>query len=170
MTSVPPQQDDSGPTEGGAHSPSVDKPTTSRRGRWFLAVGCLIVLFLIGGPLVATAILDSSGSAGDIQTLGFGTGGSGCTLDGVISSVPLGAPVHMVGSFTPDLPRGSKVTVTVSVDGATQPDLGGTIDIDTPSNCVNGIITPHLSGHYVVRLEVEPGSMPPLEGTFDVSR
>lgn len=148
-----------------------DEPAASRRTRRWLVPGCVIVgaLLFIGGPLVATAILDGSAPAGDIQILGFGTGGSGCTLDGVISSVALGTPVHMVGSSTPGFASGSKVIVTVSVDGSPQTDFGGEIDIDTPSDCVSDIITPHLPGHSAVLLEIESSSKPAIEGAFDVN-
>lgn len=170
MTSVPPRPDASNPTDTGTPSPVTDEPTASRRIRRLLLPGCLMIgVLLIGGPLVATAILDGSAPAGDIQTLGFGTGGSGCNLDRVTRTVTAGTPVHMVGTFSPELSSGSKVVVTVSVDGTAQPDLGGTIDIATPSDCVNGTIAPHLPGHYVVRLKIEPSTMSALEGTFDVN-
>ena len=71
-----------------------------------------ILLSVIGAPLIATAVLDSSGSSGpDIETIAFGTGGSGCTLANVGSSFAPGVPVRVVVEFSPALPAGGTITI-----------------------------------------------------------
>jgi hypothetical protein len=138
----------------------------SRRGP-FLAFGCLVVVVLVALPLAATAILDSSSGAPEIESLGFGTGGSGCVLGVKAQTFPSGTPVRVVVQFTPELAAGSTVTVRVAKDGGPLDDLG-VVNIDTPSDCISGATASLEPGHYHVEVEVRPSVMPAITGDFVV--
>jgi len=131
-----------------------------------------ILISVTGAPLIATAVLDSSGSSGpDIETIAFGTGGSGCTLANVGSSFAPGVPVRVVVEFSPALPAGGTVTVTINVpeNGTTRVALGGTIKMAEPTPCVSGTLPPLGAGHYRVEAEASPSTTPPISGEFDVT-
>ena len=141
-----------------------------RRRRPFL-IGCfLIVALVIAAPLVATAILDQSGSSGpNTQSIGFGTGGSGCTLTNVASTFPRGVPIRDVLTFSPALEAGGTVMITVELNGTELVDLRETVKIDEPAPCIYGTMTPLEAGHYRVEYEVSPSMMPPISGEFEVT-
>lgn len=145
-------------------------PAGPRRRRPLL-IGCLAVgALLIAGPLIFTAIHDQAGSSGpDIQTIGFGTGGSGCTLTNVTSSFPLGVPIRAVVTFSPALPAGGTVTVKVEMNGMELVDLRRTIKIEEPAPCIYGTMPPLEAGRYRVEYEVSPSEMPPISFEFDVT-
>jgi hypothetical protein len=143
----------------------------SRRGP-ILALGCLgvVVLFVglvVGVPLVAVAILDASAGAPAMQSIGFGTGGSGCVLDVTTHTFASGTPVRIVAQFTPELAAGTTVTIKVAKDGGSLEDRG-VVNVDTPSDCIGGAMTPLGPGHYHVELDVSQSSMPAITGDFVV--
>ena len=145
-------------------------PDGPRRRRPLL-IGCLLVgALLIAGPLIATAILDQSGSSGpDIQAIGFGTGGSGCTLTNVASSFPLGVPIRDVVTFSPALPAGGTVTIKLSENGTELVALRDPTKVGAPAACVSGTLSPPGAGHYRVEAEASPSTMRPISGEFDVT-
>ena len=102
-----------------------------------------------------------------MQSVGFGTGGSGCSLDAIARTFPSGTAVRVVAQFTPELAAGTVVTVGVAKDGGSLEDLG-VINVDTPSDCISGATTPLEPGRYHVELDVRPGTMPPIAGDFVV--
>jgi len=126
---------------------------------------------LIAGPLIATAVLDQSGSSGpDIQTIGFGSGGSGCTLTNVARTFRLGVPVRDVVTFSPALPVGDTTTFKVEMNGTELVDRRETIPVvGQPSSCLQGTLSPLEVGHYRITVEVSSSSMPPISGEFDVT-
>ena len=129
-----------------------------------------ILLSVIGAPLIATAILDSSGSSGpDIETIAFGTGGSGCTLANVGSSFAPGVPVRVVVEFSPALPAGGTITINAPENGTARVALSGTIKMAEPTPCMSGTLPPLGAGHYRVEAEAKPSTTPPISGEFDVT-
>jgi hypothetical protein len=134
-------------------------------------IGCLLLGgLLIAAPLIATAILDQSGSSGpDIEAIGFGTGGSGCTLTNVASSFPLGVPIRDVLTFSPALPAGGTVTIKIAKNGSELVDRRETIKVTEPAACMQGTLSPLQVGHYRLEFEVSPSTMPPISGEFDVT-
>ncbi len=146
-----------------------------RGGRRRLLTGCLIGAVLVGAasivlPLFAMAILDGSTSTGpDVISLGFGTGGSGCTLSDVASSFPVGVPVRSVLTLPPDLPAGETVGTRMLKDGA---EIAGAHQTITPregDTCIY-VTLPELEvGHYRMEFDVHSDQMPPTGGEFDVT-
>jgi hypothetical protein len=117
--------------------------------------------------LALVALLLSGGCSGpQVETIGFGDGGSGCEITHPASSFPAGATVWMVATFEP-LP--SSVTISLSRDGA--PSSGPTkVDLDGSQPCVNGTFPNLEAGHYEIVINTIPESqMPPLTGEFDVT-
>jgi len=123
------------------------------RGR--LAALTLSALLLVGGC-----------SASEVQSIGFGTGGSGCGLTDVASTFAAGVTVRMVATFSP-LP--SSVTVSTTKDGL-HFDGPTTVKLDGSQNCVSGSLPNLTSGHYkMVISTIPPSQMPALTGEFDVT-
>lgn len=144
-------------------------PDRPRRRRPLL-VGCLLIgALLIVGPLIATAILDYSGSGTGIRAIGFGSGGSGCTLTGVASTFRLGDPVRNVVTFSPAVPIGDSITIKVEMNGSEILDRRETIEVDEPASCMQGTLSPLEVGHYRIIVEDGASSMPPISGEFDVT-
>ena len=105
-----------------------------------------------------------------VETIGFGTGGSGCTLANSASSFAAGVPVQFVATFAPDLPAGSSVVISLSQDGKDLPDYAGTVHLDVARNCVGGGWRSLNAGHYrVVLTSSSDTGMPALAGEFDVT-
>ena len=102
-----------------------------------------------------------------MQSLGFGTGGSGCVLDVTSRTFPSGTPVRLVAQFTPELAAGSTVTVRVAKDGGPLHVLG-VVNVETPSDCVSGTTAQLEPGRYHVELEVSQSQMPAITGDFVV--
>jgi hypothetical protein len=136
-----------------------------------LLLGCIVVAtLLVAGPLIATWILDQPGSSGaDFQAVGFGTGGSECTLTDVASSFKQGVPIRDVLTLSPDLPAGSTVTVKVEMNGAELVDLRDTINFTEPAACIYGTLSGLEVGDYRVEYGITPSTMPPASGTFSVT-
>ncbi len=149
----------------------IAKLEARERRRRPLLIGCfLIVALLIAGPLVATAIFDQLGSSGaDSQTIGFGTGGTGCTLTNVALSFPRGVPIRDVLTFSPALPAGGTVTIKVERNGTELVDLREMITVDEPSDCIYGTMPSLEIGHYRMEYEVSPSTVPAISGEFDVT-
>jgi hypothetical protein len=143
------------------------RPSRSRR----LASGCAIIVALaVVGSLIATLVLDTSGPrATDIQSVAFGTGGSGCDVTGVASSFPLGVEIRDVVTFSPALPTGVSVQIRVEHNGTELTEMRETLTIVEPAPCIHGAMTPPEVGHYRVVYEINPSSMPPISGEFDVT-
>jgi hypothetical protein len=160
------------PPSGWAAPPGTPRPSRARR----LANGCVIVVALaVVGSLIATLALDTSGprapdiQAPDLQSVAFGTGGSGCDITGVASSFPLGVEVIDVVTFSPALPTGATVQIRVEHNGIELTEMHDTLTIEEPAPCVHGAMTPPEVGHYRVVYEISPSSMPPISGEFDVT-
>jgi hypothetical protein len=174
---------DDGPTGGGTSttpastSPSgwLPPPTPaegSRRGlQTPLLVGCLLVVavFLIG-PLIAVAVLDSTGANGpSVHAVEFGTGGSGCTVTGAARSIPQGTLVYAVAMFSPELQTGSSVVVKTFRDGTEVVGLRQFVPVEEPSDCVFVGMMPPTPGRYRVEFALDPSPIPPLAGEFEVT-
>jgi hypothetical protein len=147
-------------------------PANQPRRRSKLLLGCVAAaaLVLVGIPLVVTAILDHSGTGGPgMQTIGFGTDGSGCELGDVASTFLVGTPIRVVGTFEPALAPGTTVTVTVLKDEVELVDQRQTTTITEPAPCFHGTLPSLEPGHYRVEYTIDPSMMPPLSGEFDVT-
>lgn len=146
-----------------------DAHETRGRGRPIL-IGILIVgAVLVASSLAAAFMLSQSPSSGpNLQSIGFGTGGSECTLLDDASSFPLGVPVRAVVTLSPPMPAGSSVTTKLKRNGAELLDYRDTITFDEPAPCVYGTMTRLESGHYEMTFEISPSAMPPISGEFDV--
>jgi hypothetical protein len=147
----------------------IPPPPRSGRSR-ILLLGCAIVaVVLLAGPLIALAILDGSGSGGPAtQSVGFGTGGSECTLTDTATSFPAGTPIRAVATFSPDVSSGT-ITVRMYRDGAELVGMRETVRIEEPTSCIHATLAPLDVGHYRVEYEVDPSPMPPLSGEFDIT-
>lgn len=131
-------------------------------------IGLRSIRVLLTGLLLAGAA--SGCGAGSVQTIGFGTGGSQCTLANDASSFAVGVPVQFVAVFTPELPAGDTVTITLSQDDKELTDMSGTVKLDAAQNCIGGGWRTLTAGHYGVVLSSQADTgMPPLAGEFDVT-
>lgn len=105
-------------------------------------------------------------SPAEIETLGFGTGGTGCETTGTASTFRHGTLIHMAASFSP-APK--HVDISITRDGTADPHSGG-IDLGGADNCIVNDFPDLDAGHYVVTLTPTPaGNVPSLSGAFDVT-
>jgi hypothetical protein len=168
-----PPQDGPTPLPGWLSSPEgsippVDASRRSRRTALLFALA-IVGVVLIALPLLATAILNGSSGTPDIESVVFGTGGTGCAVETAATTFASSDTIRVVAQFTPDVPVGSTVTIKVSKDGSELPAAGGTMAIATAANCISGTLIPLDPGHYLLEVAVSPGSLPPIGGTFDVT-
>ena len=142
-----------------------------RPGRRRLAIGCLIIgALLVAPPLIFLAIYEGHGSNGpELQSVAFGTGGSGCDLDTVASSFPVGVPIRGVLTLEPGLRAGDVVTITVERNGTELVGRRETVRIETAADCISGTMRSLDAGHYRVTYAVSSSHVPPIEGEFDVT-
>ena len=151
-------------------------PRSARRGT--IILGCLLggAALLLVLPLVALAILDTADTVGgtvqsvpSVQSLGFGTGGSECTLTGTASRFSEGTPIRIVASFAPALPAGSSVTVFWERDGTQLTSMREIVRLDEPADCIYSSHESLPIGAYRIEYELESSEMPPLAGEFEVT-
>lgn len=120
-----------------------------------------------------TAAETSSASAADsggpeFMALGFGTGGTGCNIEGNTRTFKVGVPIRTVLTWSPTLPTGSTITVTVEKDGA-ELDAPQTITVKEPTSCLWGTLPELEVGHYRVTYAFSSSQMPPATGELDVT-
>ncbi len=128
-----------------------------------------ILLLAIGTPFMA-ACTDQSGSSGpDMMSVGFGTGGSECSLTDTGSTFPHGVPIRTVLEMSPALPTGGTVTVKLEKDGIELVEARQTISVTEPAPCVWGTLPDLDVGHYRMTYGTSPGQMAPVSGEFDVT-
>jgi hypothetical protein len=155
--------------ESAATAGWVRPPGGRRRKAGVFVIGVVILSGLVlAVPLGFLYLLDSASTTGSpsIQTIGFGTAGSGCELTDVRSTFPTGATVRMVATFSP-LPNSATDSLTrdaIAVDDPTK------VTLDGSQPCVNGTLPGLEAGHYKMVITTIPASeMPPLIGEFDVT-
>jgi hypothetical protein len=136
-----------------------------------VANGARTMSKLAGGLLCGLVLVVAGCGAGAVQSIGFGTGGSGCDLAHAASTFSAGSAVDMVAQFSPALPSGDTVSVTVSRDGTPVPELGSSLTLDGPHDCLRGSMSNLEPGHYqyAISSAVSTG-MPTLTAQFDVTR
>ena len=81
----------------------------------------------------------------------------------------VGTPVHVVVTFSPALQAGATVTITTMREGAERVSSGETVEIDRTTPCVFGTLPELEVGHHVVRVDVDPSAMQPLEGEIEIT-
>lgn len=139
-------------------------------GRNLRRIGCLIALLLLALPLIATAVLDATGPGGTGRvSVGFGTGGSECTLTGTANSYVVGTPVRLVVTLSPAPKAGATVTITTMREGAERVSSRETVEVDPTDTCVFGTLPELEVGHHVVRVAFDPSSTPPVEAEIDIT-
>jgi hypothetical protein len=134
-------------------------PSPSVLGRF--AVGA-IVLFVC-------ASCAAGATDGSVRSIGFYSGGSRCEGSDAATSFATGDSVRVAAMFSPELPTGSTVTITITKDG-TAPQVEDPITLSSPQDCIYGTWPELGAGHYrvVVSTSADTG-MPPLSGDFDVT-
>ena len=118
-----------------------------RRMRWLLVAGVIVVRRLCA-PRCAYMGMTLLGTRADTTrrgTVEFGTGGSGCNIDGTASSFPSGtASIYEVAHFAREVSEGEVVTFKVSQAGTELASVPRTFD--AVGNCLGGTL---------------PGGLPP---------
>jgi hypothetical protein len=101
------------------------------------------------------------------ETIGFGLGGSGCTIAKLMTTFATDDPIRVNAEYTPSLPAGTVVTIDLSRDGFDVPGYPHSLTFKTATKCIYGNISPGTlpTGHY--RMDVAPDSAPAISGEFD---
>ena len=133
--------------------------------RWLLLAGVIIVAVLAVGYIGMT-LLGTQANTTRSGTVEFGTGGSGCSVDGTASSFPPGTDsIYEVAHFVREVRAGEVVTFTVSQDGAEVASVPRTFD--AAGDCLGGTLPGALPpGHY--RIEYLAGAESLAAGEFDI--
>ena len=161
------------PTCDSAQPPGLDRcPTCGRRVNHGRVPAAVIIAAIILTPvvlLVALALAVVLPGGGQVQTLSFGTGGSGCDLANVTSSFPRGQQIRTVVSFSPPARAGATITMSIAHDGTELLEHRQTFEVDQTANCLWKTLPALEPGHYQVAFAVSPSSLPPISGQFDVT-
>jgi hypothetical protein len=136
------------------------------RMRWLLLAGVIIVALLAVG-YIGMKLLGTQAETTRRGTVEFGTGGSGCSIDGTASSFPSGtASIYEVAHFAREVSAGEVVTFKVSQAGAEVASVPRTFD--AVGNCLGGTLPGGLPpGHY--RIEYLAGAESLAAGEFDIT-
>lgn len=140
------------------------------RGDWILAGSLEFgVVFALGTTAIFLAAVSGPGGLSSIETVSFGTGGTDCALATTSRTFTPGGPVRAVAEFSPELPTGTIVKVSLSLNGNVLASSRQTLTLDAPAGCISGDVsqTPLAVGHY--RWDVSPDTSPPIGGEFDVT-
>lgn len=131
------------------------------RSRWrrLLLAGVGVAALLVAGCTSAPAETALGG------TVEFGTGGSGCSVDGTASSFPAGvASVYDVAHFAREVRAGEVVTFKVSRDGAEIASVPRTFDV--AGDCLGGTLPGALLTPGRYRIELLAGADTLAAGEF----
>ena len=159
-----PAEVDPGPVDGAAASP---KPRS--RGKDILVIGVVVVAALF---LAYVGLRVIGGAVGEVLlgTAQFGTGGSGCTLEGKATTFPAGSPLYVVANPAQEVPAGEVVTMRVLRDGAEVSSEPMTFDTAiVTGNCISGPLPSDAftPAHY--RFEYLAGTEMLASGEFDIT-
>ena len=126
---------------------------------------------LLGRLLIGIALVAGSLGActAGVVSQGFGTGGSECILTGESSSFPLGVDIRDVLTISPALPAGGTVEITIQKDGTELVERRETFTAEEPTECIYGSLAGLEVGHYRVTYSIDPSSVPPIVGEFEVT-
>jgi hypothetical protein len=144
------------------------------RGDWILA-GLLEFAIVLALGSVAIFFVTLSGVLGGpagwsgMESVGFGTGGTYCTLATTASTFSPADTVRVVTEFSPELPAGTIAKISMSINGSVLASSRETLTLDAPTGCISGAVsdTPLAIGHY--RWDISPDTGPPIGGEFDVT-
>ena len=159
-----PTESDAGPTEKAPVSPK-----RRSRGKTLLVIGAVILAALFAAYVGLQFI---GGLVGEVLlgTAQFGTGGSGCTLDGQATTFPAGSPLYVVANPSQEVSAGEVVTMRVLRDGAEVSSEPLTFDSAiVTGNCISGPLPSDAftPAHY--RFEYLTGTEMLASGEFDIT-
>src|SRR3954452_10947894 len=77
----------------------------------------------------SAATTTPAGGGTDYTAVGFSVGGNECTLGDAARTFMVGVPIHTVLNWSPSLPTGGTVTVTVEKDGVELVEARQTITV-----------------------------------------
>jgi hypothetical protein len=102
-----------------------------------------------------------------IEMLGFGLGGSECTLDTEARTFKTTDKIRVNAAYIPSLRAGTVVTIHLSRDGVEVEGYPRTVSFAIDTKCVFGSVSPGTlpPGHY--RLDIVPDTGHPISGEFD---
>jgi hypothetical protein len=134
-----------------------------RRGCIIAVIAVGIFLVLAVGGLIFLGAQVKSMLAG---TMEFGTGGTGCSVNGAATTFPASTPIHAVAYLERKTTAGETLTVAVTYPDATTESSDQAIG--SVADCVTQDIRPGLSpGHY--GLEYRVGTEVLSKGAFDIT-
>ena len=136
------------------------------RRRRLLLLGGVIIVAVLGVVYIGMTLLGTPADSAGRGTVEFGTGGSGCSVDGTASSFPSGtAAIYEVAHFEREVRAGDVVTFRVVQDGAEVASVPRTFD--ATGDCLGGTLPNGLPpGQY--RIEYLAGAENLAAGEFDI--
>jgi hypothetical protein len=155
---------DAGPTDAPAAPP---RHRSRLKGLLIVALVGVAALFL---AYVGLRVI--GGAVGEVLlgTVNFGTGGSGCTLEGKATTFPAGSPLYVIANPSQEVPAGEVVTMRVLRDGAEVSSEPLTFESAIATgNCISGPLPSDAftPAHY--RFEYLAGTDTLASGEFDIT-
>jgi hypothetical protein len=137
------------------------------RRRRLLLLSAVIIVAVLGIGYIGMTLLGSPADSTSRGTVEFGTGGSGCSVDGTASSFPSGtASIYEVAHFAREVRVGEVVTFRVLQDGAEIASVPRTFD--ATGDCLGGALPSGLPpGQY--RIEYLAGAERLAAGEFEIT-
>jgi hypothetical protein len=93
----------------------------------------------LAGPAVAIAVALGTFAPVSPGTMAFGTGGTGCSVDGPLTRSAASAGVHYVASLSREVKAGETIHVALSERAHGRLD-DNDLRVDSPADCLNGTI------------------------------
>ena len=105
-----------------------------------------------------------------VQTIAFGTGGTGCAVDHDTRSFTPGAVVRFGVAFDPPLPPGTPMRVVVTRDSESVFDIPRTLETETACYSGEFSMARLQMGFYRWSLTYDESRQPPIEEKFSLLR
>jgi hypothetical protein len=145
------------------------------RGDWIRA-GLLDfgVVVVLGSAAIFLAtlsgVLGGPNGRSSVESVGFGTGGTDCTLATTATHFSSADQIRVVAEFSPELSTGTVVKIWLSRDGKALESTRQTFTLDASTGCISGGLSdaPLAVGHY--RWDISPDTAPAISGDFDVTK
>ena len=100
------------------------------------------------------------------EMLGFGLGGSQCTIDTLMRTFAPDDPIRVNADYIPSLPAGTTVTIHLTRDGIEVPGYPVSVTYETGTDCVHGSVSPGTLPPGRYHWEAVPDSAPAVGGDF----
>jgi len=155
------------PSPDAATNPAGSASARPGRGRRRIILAGVVIVAILFVGYVGLSFLGARVLEQLRGTVEFGSGGSGCSVEGRASTFAAGGAVYAVAHLTREVPAGTVVTFRVSQNGSEVGSVPRTFDV--AGDCVTGTLpgASLMPAHY--RVEYLAGAETLATGEFDIA-